>query len=75
MIELSDSAVTIRGTNLQDSHIGILQNTGAVTLDQLQQVSDLNLEKNKGTLSIIDMTTTSDWITIEHMGDILMSNL
>ena len=75
VIELSDSAVTIRGTNLQDSDIGILQNTGAVTLDQLQQVSDLNLEKNNGTLSIIDMTTTSDWITIEHMGDILMSNL
>ena len=33
--------------NIQNGDIGILQNTGAIVLDQLQ-VSDLNLEKNMG---------------------------
>ena len=56
-IQQGTSAVTIRGANLQDGDIGILLNTGAVTLDQLQ-VSDLNLEENDGTVSINDVTTT-----------------
>ena len=53
-IQQGTSAVTIRGANLQNGDIGILLNTGAVMLDQLQ-VSDLNLEKNDGTLSINDV--------------------
>ena len=40
-IQQGTSAVTIRGTNLQNGDIGILLNTDAVTLDQLQVV-DLN---------------------------------
>ena len=73
-IKLGTSVVTIRGANLQNSDIGVLENTGAVTLDQLQ-VSDLNLEKSDGTLSISDVTTNSDLIIIEHTGDVLLSNL
>ena len=73
-IQLGTSAVTIRGANIQNGDIGILGNTGAVVLDQLQ-VSDLNLEKSDGTLSISDVSTNSDLIIIEHTGDVLLSNL
>ena len=73
-INLGTSAVTIRGANIQNGDIGIIENMGAVTLDQLQ-VSDLLLEKSSGTLSIDDVTTNSDSTIIEHTGDILLSNL
>ena len=73
-IKLGTSAVTIRGADIQGGDIGISDNTGDVTLDQLQ-VSDLILEKNSGTLSINDVTTNSDSTIIEHTGDILLSNL
>ena len=73
-IQLGTSAVTIRGANIQNGDIGILQNTGAIVLDQLQ-VSDLNLEKNMGTLSITGVNTDSDSTIIEHTGDILLTNV
>ena len=73
-IQLGTSAVTIRGANMQNGDIGILQNTGAIVLDQLQ-VSDLNLEKNMGTLSITGVNTDSDSTIIEHTGDILLTNV
>ena len=73
-IKQGTSAVTIRGANIQNGDIGIIENTGAVILDQLQ-VSDLLLEKSSGTLSIDDVTTNSDSTIIEHTGDILLSNL
>ena len=70
---LGTSAVTIRGANIQNGDIGILENTGVVMLDQLQ-VSYLNLEKNNA-LSISTVSTDSDSTIIEYMGDILLSNL
>ena len=73
-IQLGTSAVTIRGANIQNGDIGILQNTGAIVLDQLQ-VSDLNLEKNMGTLSITGVNTDSDSTIIEHTGDVLLTNV
>lgn len=73
-IQLGTSAVTIRGANLQSGDLGILQNTGAVVLDQLQ-VSDLNLAKNTGALSISGVSTDSDTTIIEHTGDIVLTNL
>ena len=73
-ITLGTSTITIRGANIQNGDIGISDNTGDVTLDQLQ-VSDLLLEKNSGTLTIDDVTTNSDSIIIEHTGDVLLSNL
>ena len=73
-ITLGTSVVTIRGANIQNGDIGISDNTGAVTLDQLQ-VSDMLLQRNSGTLSINDVTTNSDSTIIEHTGDILLSNL
>ena len=74
MINLGTSAVTIRGANIQNGDLIIQQNTGAVVLDQLQ-VSDLNLGKNIGTLSISAVSTNSDLSVTEHTGDIQLTNL
>ena len=74
IIQLGTSAITIRGANIQNGDIGILQNTGAIVRDQLQ-VSDLNLEKNMGTLNITGVNTDSDSTIIEHTGDILLTNV
>ena len=73
-IQLGTSAVTVRGADIQNGDLIIIQNTGSVVLDQLQ-VSDLNLEKNTGTLSISGVSTNSDSTIIEHTGDIQLTNL
>ena len=74
MIQLGTSAVTIRGANIQNNDLDILQNAGTIVLDQLQ-LSDLNLEKNMGTLNISSVNTDSDSTIIEHTGDILLTNV